>query len=792
MPDGSIWIKIKADDEQAHKELVKLNKDIEKTEKSIESLGAKKMPILNQAKELGAQIDAAKEKLETMQSGTEFFPKSTIKAQQEEVRSLQQQWNSVNDKLDDVNAKLQTATSTLVSQKNEAGELQQRISGVSNGTRAMADAMVEAEKKAKNFSKRLKTLMRRVLVFSVFTMALRSVREWMGKVIQTNTEATAAMARLKGALLTLAHPLINVVIPAFTTFLNTLTAIVSEVAAVLSTLSGTTIEESAKSAEALQNETNALEKTGAAAKKASKSLASFDEINKLTGDTSSVSSGGSNSFSDIQADFSALKSGILSSLTLSLSDILFDWQDITAEDILAKFVTGLSTIAGTIIGFKVGGVGGAALGAVIGTGIGLKIANALFDGDGKLNGEEIVLSLVTGLASMVGALIGFKMGGPSGAAIGAVLGAGVILKIKDVLFDGDGTLSEVELKGMIATALAGIGGGLIGFLLGGIGGAAIGMVLTAGIVAKIIDFSVTAGKTGDVDKIMIGIAQALLAFTGGIIGALTPLGVGGALIGGAIGIYLGIRLEDAYFENTEKTSDLGYQEGEKIGQSVLDGTNDTLGINSPSTEFEDVGKYSIQGLKNGIESETPGLNSTLETTLSGMKTIFDNFQNSFLNRVDLFSQLFNIKWRDIWTNAHVSFVSTWNNISNDLQTGINNALSALNELFEEANNASGLTGKSYSFARSISIANVPIPYLAQGAVIPPNREFLAVLGDQKSGTNIETPLSTMVDAFRIAMRDMGGSKNEAQLVIDGEVLGKIVYSLYNKENRRIGVNLSTR
>lgn len=32
-----------------------------------------------------------------------------------------------------------------------------------------------------------------------------------------------------------------------------------------------------------------------------------------------------------------------------------------------------------------------------------------------------------------------------------------------------------------------------------------------------------------------------------------------------------------------------------------------------------------------------------------------------------------------------------------------------------------------------------IPYLAQGAVIPPNKEFMAVLGDQKSGNNIEAP-----------------------------------------------------
>ena len=40
---------------------------------------------------------------------------------------------------------------------------------------------------------------------------------------------------------------------------------------------------------------------------------------------------------------------------------------------------------------------------------------------------------------------------------------------------------------------------------------------------------------------------------------------------------------------------------------------------------------------------------------------------------------------------------------------------------------------------SISFTSVNLPRLAGGAVIPPNREFLAVLGDQRSGSNIEAP-----------------------------------------------------
>jgi len=45
-----------------------------------------------------------------------------------------------------------------------------------------------------------------------------------------------------------------------------------------------------------------------------------------------------------------------------------------------------------------------------------------------------------------------------------------------------------------------------------------------------------------------------------------------------------------------------------------------------------------------------------------------------------------------------------------------------------------------------SSVSFPIPFLAQGAVIPPNRPFMAMLGDQRQGTNIEAPLSAIEQA----------------------------------------------
>lgn len=91
------------------------------------------------------------------------------------------------------------------------------------------------------------------------------------------------------------------------------------------------------------------------------------------------------------------------------------------------------------------------------------------------------------------------------------------------------------------------------------------------------------------------------------------------------------------------------------------------------------------------------------------------------------------------------------------------------------------------------MSNVALPRLAQGAVIPPNREFLAVLGDQKSGTNIETPLATMVQAFKQAMNDtggMGGRQITVVMQLDHRELGRAVYNLNNEETQRVGVKLA--
>ena len=58
------------------------------------------------------------------------------------------------------------------------------------------------------------------------------------------------------------------------------------------------------------------------------------------------------------------------------------------------------------------------------------------------------------------------------------------------------------------------------------------------------------------------------------------------------------------------------------------------------------------------------------------------------------------------------------------------------------------------------IPNIPVPALATGAVIPPNAPFMAMLGDQRNGTNLEMPANLL----RHVVREEGGSNGNYTFV----------------------------
>ena len=101
-----------------------------------------------------------------------------------------------------------------------------------------------------------------------------------------------------------------------------------------------------------------------------------------------------------------------------------------------------------------------------------------------------------------------------------------------------------------------------------------------------------------------------------------------------------------------------------------------------------------------------------------------------------------------------------NKIVTFFETTIKGISSAYNKMFagiganlEKVETVSPTIGAA---ARAVQFANIPmpsIPRLARGAVLPANKPFMAVVGDQKHGTNVETPLATIQEALDVTLSD---------------------------------------
>ena len=189
-------------------------------------------------------------------------------------------------------------TGKLARMKDEAGGLVDQIIQEREEARRANSTFGKAEDLVGRIAKRLKSLAKSALIFSVISAALTAMRKQFAATIRGNAEASAAFARLKGALLTFAAPILQDIIPALTWLMNLLSAIVTEIMTIAAILTGRSRKSMEEAAKGLYEEADAISATGAAAKKASRQLASFDEINRLTSDSS-----GGGGVSAIRPDF---------------------------------------------------------------------------------------------------------------------------------------------------------------------------------------------------------------------------------------------------------------------------------------------------------------------------------------------------------------------------------------------------------------------------------------------------------------------------------------------------------
>lgn len=144
----------------------------------------------------------------------------------------------------------------------------------------------------------------------------------------------------------------------------------------------------------------------------------------------------------------------------------------------------------------------------------------------------------------------------------------------------------------------------------------------------------------------------------------------------------------------------------------------------------------------------------------------------------------------IWDGVVALVDYIWQGLANffdEIIQSINNfvseALGYLGGLFGVGNNSKS-TAQAYPTSPTMAAyARTPnVPYLAQGAVLPANKPFLAMVGDQRNGTNIEAPLETIKQALSEVMMQQGWDVN---VEFRGELaaLARILAPVITKEQR---------
>ena len=181
---------------------------------------------------------------------------------------------------------------------------------------------------------------------------------------------------------------------------------------------------------------------------------------------------------------------------------------------------------------------------------------------------------------------------------------------------------------------------------------------------------------------------------------------------------------------------------------------------------------------NAIKKTLSGLWSALKTTV---KTVFDAIKTKVVGVWDNIKDKTSQVWKSVTTfistkveaiktaitdkfnAARDAVKSAFERIVDFIKKPINKAISIVNSAVGMINSAIGGIESAFSFGpwsvptpfgtKTIGFqATFPrvstIPYLASGAVIPPRGEFLAVLGDQKKGNNLEAPESLLRQIVR--------------------------------------------
>ncbi len=584
-----------------------------------------------------------------------------------------------------------------------------------------AAAVARTSKAVGQLGRRLAGIVSGALVFNLISSALRSVVNVMGTTIAKTNGVSTALGKLKGAAATAAAGLASALSPAIIGLLNLLTSLINGFLRLLFLLTGKSISSMKQTAKGINAVGSAAGSTSKQADKAKRSLAGFDEIERL--DAKTGSSGGANyNFDHIASPLGGitdkLKNFLSTFQTLlapSVAAWSAAWEQIrnaasavwpeVQQAALAFWNEGLSPLLTYLSGTFAPGV-----------------FNAF---------SEAFAPIVGGVASTAIYVLADLFTWACGIGTDAI--NGVLIPALDLLLQ-----IWQDLMSGIKTAWDTYGQPLMdGVILAFQNLEDLATLLWETIVKPILQNLISVLQQlwsshlkplwDDILLLVASVANCLLDLWNNLLAPvakwiIATFGPAFAEVFNAIADVVGVAVG-------------AIADAIDLAVVVLRGLTDFL-----SAVFRGNWDAAWQAIGNTVN------------------TVWDKMTNAIKTAV----------------NGIIGFI---NRMISAVVTGINTVINALNGLSFDLPDIFG--GGHVGF--HISTLTAPqIPYLAQGAVIPANREFLAVLGDQSHGTNVEAPLDTIKQAVAEVMEDLqAGQMAGFEAVVS--VLREILSAVYGIE-----------
>lgn len=738
--------------------------------------------------------------------------KAGLKQSKSEMNDFVSQTNSKMAKLKRVVAGLGAGLKTSVGslQNSLGGRLGAAIDKLkakfSSFGRSSQKSMKKATGGVQSFGVRLRSIVAGALFFNLISKALTAMADRLGKALLANKTFAKSFGQVKSNLLTAFQPIYESIIPWLNKLMQALAQVTAQMAQFIASVFGTTAQQAQENAKELNKQTDALDSTASSAKKAEKALASFDTVQKLTNNSNNTTDPSAPKF---DTDYSAVKNQTPQWLTDFWKVFQDSWAQYgqqtieSAKNALSALKDMVSAIGQSFMAIWTNGTGLETLNNIqlllqtifnLITAIATAFTNAWNTNN---TGEQMLQSIMNLLNTIIQII----------TSIGQAF----------IAAWNDGNAGQIMLQSImtlittVVQAISAIGQAFLAAWNDGNAGQTMINTLIQMITAVV--------------NLVNSIGQAFIA-------AWSDAGLGESIFSNILSIITNI-------ENTIKSLAENLQSaweyngnGVAVWESILKIIDDVLaGIDKMSQATADwASGLNFEPLVTAFNNFMAALEPVVDLIMNGLAWAWENVllplaswtieeaAPAVLNLlaaalqavykvVSALAPILQTIWsiiKPIVQFIGFSVISIIKGLT-DTITKLGDALSFVINLISKIGSGIGsgissLVGalggglSAFSLDSPTAAYSLDIPALANGAVISPNSEFLALLGDQKSGVNVETPLSTMIDAFNAALDARGGNGNSSQpieLYIDGAKFARITGPYNSGETRRRGVSLVT-